>query len=312
VQAPSKPRILLAVAIGYLFGSIALGILLCEGALHPLRTPLGTHSDIELRLAPLRSQSFADVSIVAVGGITLRGWLIQPKMNNGNAVILLHGLSDNRLGMIGYAELLLRHGYSVLMPDARAHGASEGEFATYGLLEKDDIRLWFAWLQARLHPDCIYGFGESMGAAQLLQAIALEPRFCAAAAESSFSSFQEIAFDRIGQPFHLGPWFGRTVMRPAVEVAFLYGRWKYGFDMKSVSPANAVQESRAPILLIHGAQDSNIPVRHSLRLADIRSAVVLWEVPGADHCGAISVAPEEFETRVVEWLDKHSNPPRVH
>ena len=40
----------------------------------------------------------------------------------GNAAVLLHGLADNRLGMIGYAKLLLAHGYSVLLPDARAHG----------------------------------------------------------------------------------------------------------------------------------------------------------------------------------------------
>lgn len=50
-------------------------------------------------------------------------------------MILLHGLSDNRLGMIGYAELLLSHGFSVVMPDARAHGTSGSQLATYGLLE---------------------------------------------------------------------------------------------------------------------------------------------------------------------------------
>lgn len=64
-------------------------------------------------------------------------------------VILLHGLSDNRLGMIGYAELLLAHGFAVLMPDARAHGASGGDLATYGLLESDDIHEWFDWLDLR-------------------------------------------------------------------------------------------------------------------------------------------------------------------
>ena len=310
MEISSRSRIALAAIIGYVLGSITLGILLCEGALHPVRTPLAQHADIEPRDA-LQSQNLSDVSITALNGITLRGWLIQPKPNNGKAIILLHGLSDNRLGMIGYAELLLRHGYSVLMPDARAHGASEGEFATYGLLEKEDIRLWFEWLRTRLHPDCIYGFGESMGAAQLLQALAVEQGFCAVAAESPFSSFREIAFDRVGQPFHLGPWFGRTIMRPAVEFAFVYARWKYGFDMTGVSPEHAIRESRVPILIIHGSQDSNIPVRHSRRLAAIKSAVVFWEVPGADHCGAVSVAPKEFEMRIVKWFDKNSNPPHV-
>ena len=38
--------------------------------------------------------------------------------------------------MVGYAELLLAHGFTVLLPDARAHGASGGSLATYGLLER--------------------------------------------------------------------------------------------------------------------------------------------------------------------------------
>ena len=34
--------------------------------------------------------------------------------------------------------MLLRHGYSVVMMDARAHGVSGGKMATYGLLERQD------------------------------------------------------------------------------------------------------------------------------------------------------------------------------
>ena len=92
-----------------------------------------------------------------------RAWVLNPKNGNGDVIILLHGLSDNRLGMSGYADLALRHGYGVLMPDARAHGAiSGGVVATYGLLEAQDIRSWFQFLLATQHPRCIYAFGESM------------------------------------------------------------------------------------------------------------------------------------------------------
>ena len=201
--------------------------------------------------------------------------------------------------------MLLGQGYSVLMPDARAHGLSGGVHPTYGLLERDDIRRWFEWI-AREHPaECIYGFGESMGAAQLLQALDPEPNFCAVAAESSFSTFREIAYDRMGQQFHAGPWVGRTLLRPVVEIALAYTRWKYDLDLASVSPENAVAHTHIPVLLIHGQVDSNIPVRHSRRIKLANPQVVLWEVPGADHCGAISVAPEEFEHRTLSWFGAH-------
>ena len=41
-------------------------------------------------------------------------------------MLLLHGLGDNRVGMTAYAQLLITHGFIVLIPDARAHGTSGG------------------------------------------------------------------------------------------------------------------------------------------------------------------------------------------
>jgi pimeloyl-ACP methyl ester carboxylesterase len=127
------------------------------------------------------------------------------------------------------------------------------------------------------------------------------------AAESSFSSFREIAYDRMGQPLNLGPWFGQTISRPVVEFAFLYARLKYRLDMQQVSPENAVAATAVPVLLIHGEIDSNIPLRHSLRIQARNSSAVLWEVPNADHCGAISVAPQQFEQKLIAHFVPHPN-----
>jgi pimeloyl-ACP methyl ester carboxylesterase len=98
-----------------------------------------------------------------------------------------------------------------------------------------------------------------MGAAELLQSLSVEPHFCAVVAESSFSSFREIAYDRMGQPFRLGPWFGRTLLRPVIEFAFLYVRWRHQLDMQQVSPENALAATTVPVFLIHGQIDSQHP-----------------------------------------------------
>jgi uncharacterized protein len=247
-----------------------------------------------------------DVSITTPDNVVLSAWIVQPRQSNGEAVLLLHGLADNRIGMTGYARLLLAHGFAVLLPDSRAHGRSGGALATYGLLERNDVHQWFDWLAAREHPRCIFGFGESMGAAQLLQSLDTGTRFCAVAVESAFSNFREIACDRMGQPFHLGPWLGRTLLRPLVDVAFLRARWEFKLNMERISPEETPAASRIPVLLIHGQHDSNIPVRHSRRIKLRNPGVVLWEVPNADHCGAISAAPREFEQRLLDWFSIHS------
>jgi uncharacterized protein len=214
-----RPRRLLRLAVffflGYLGLSFVAGVFVAEGTLHPGRRPLSANDEMQAQgMANSHDTELVNVGIPARDGVTLSAWSLRPRNSNGRAVILLHGLSDNRLGMIGYAELLLSHGFSILMPDARAHGASGGQLATYGLLESDDIQRWFDWLQQNQNPGCIFGFAESMGAAQLLQSLKTEPRFCAVAAESPFSTFREIAYDRVGQFFYTGPWLGRTFLRP--------------------------------------------------------------------------------------------------
>jgi pimeloyl-ACP methyl ester carboxylesterase len=295
-------RLLLFLTLYFAFSAVA-GIFVADGTLHPARRPITPADESTMRdVAHQLNSDLADASITTPDAITLRAWIIHPRSSNGDDVILLHGLADNRIGMTGYAQLLLANGFTVLLPDARAHGTSGGPLATYGLLERNDIHQWFDFLATQDQPNCIFGFAESMGAAELLQSLSVEPRFCAVAAESSFSTFREIAYDRMGQPFHLGPWFGRSIFRPVVEFAFLYARWKYGFDMQQVSPEDSVAATRVPVLLIHGQIDSNIPPRHSLRIQARNPNVVLWEVPNADHCGAISTAPQEFNQRLLTWF----------
>jgi pimeloyl-ACP methyl ester carboxylesterase len=300
----AKPcrRILTLLAL-YTILCAAAGIFLGEETLHPARRPLTAEAETTMRETSFSLDSeMEETSIQTPDAITLRGWMIHPRRSNGDAVILLHGLGDNRIGMTGYAQLFLAHGFLVLLPDARAHGASGGELATYGLLERNDIHEWFDFLLGKTRPRCIYGFGESMGAAELLQSLAVEPRFCAVAVESSFSTFKEIAYDRIGQPLHLGPWFGRTIFRPAVKFAFLYFRFKDHLDMENVSPEDSVANTQVPVLLIHGQIDSNIPIRHSRRIHARNFDTVLWEVPNADHCGAVSADPKQFAQHILSWF----------
>jgi pimeloyl-ACP methyl ester carboxylesterase len=305
MRQPNHHRRPLLFLTLYLAFCLLAGIFVADGTMHPARRPLTQEDESTMRDAAHNLDfAFEDVTITTPDAITLRAWTIHPHASNGNAVILLHGLADNRIGMTGYAQLLLTHGFTVLLPDARAHGQSGGQLAAYGLLERNDIHQWFDFLQAQSHPNCIYGFGESMGAAQLLQSLEVEPNFCAIAAESSFATFREIAYDRMGQPFHLGPWFGRTILRPVVEFAFLYVRLKYHLDMQQVSPENAVAITKVPIFLIHGQVDSNIPPRHAQEIQARNPKAILWQVPNADHCGAINAAPKEFEHRLIEWFSE--------
>jgi uncharacterized protein len=313
MRAPRRRRYFFFALFLYLAFCIIGGINLANGVLRPARRPLTQEEITTVReSAHTLHAELNDASITAPDGAILRAWTIRPSSPNGDAVILLHGLGDNRIGMTGYAHLFLADGFTVLLPDARAHGTSGGPLATYGLLERNDVHQWLDFLQAEDHPRCIFGFAESMGAAQLLQSLDTHPHFCAVAAESPFSTFREIAYDRMGQPFHLGPWVGRTILRPLVEIAFLRARLKYGLDMQQISPEDSVAATSIPVLLIHGELDNNIPVRHSRAIHTRAPKAELWEVPNAGHCGAISTAPEEFEKRLLIFFSRSSLPAELN
>src|SRR5262249_33126143 len=113
----------MVVPVLYIAASIVGGLGLGEMALHPGRRPIPGKeiSRLQSEVREINAQ-LEDVSIAGADGAVLRGWFVQPRSGNGHAVILLHGVSDNRMGMWGYGEWLLGNGYSVLLADARTTG----------------------------------------------------------------------------------------------------------------------------------------------------------------------------------------------
>lgn len=104
----------------YLAGAIVGGIGLGWIALHPYN-PVTPSEERNARTAALESNvEFRDIEIAASNGAFLLAWFMRPAEPNGDAVILLHGVGDNRLGTYGYGKWLVQHHYMVLMPDARA------------------------------------------------------------------------------------------------------------------------------------------------------------------------------------------------
>jgi len=303
-------RILIASAIVYLVFSVAGGITLAELQLHPWRRAL-THGEEAANFVRARyGTELENIEITARDAVVLKAWYVRPQKANGRDILMLHGVADNREGVAGYAAPFLDHGYGVLLPDSRAHGESEGTLASYGLRESDDIHRWVDWLYTTRKSKCVYGFGESMGAALVLNSLTNEHRFCAIVAESPFSSFRSVAYERAAWYVRAPTWVGRTLLRLPVEVGMDYAKLRYDLDFDADSPADAVSHSETPILLIHGASDINILPRHSeLIAAKCPTHVKLWKVPGATHCEASSTEPELFWSKVLSWFDTHSQKP---
>jgi hypothetical protein len=281
-----------------------------------------------------------DFTVRAPDGVTLRGWIVTAPRPNGSWVLLFHGVADNRVGVIGQSEFLLRAGYNVVMMDARAHGASEGAMATYGWLERNDTRAIIDALvqnevaryveeqvrtgkakavilenarpkdllnPSRLPnprpgtPDHIFALGESMGAGIALQSAAVEPRIEGVVAEASFANLREASYDYAGM--RTFPFLGMTFFRPFSWTLLSHGEKLTGFPIAEVSPVKAVAKRAFPVLLICDEKDEALPCRHTRQIyAAAIGPRQFWEVPGAFHTAGLGFQPAEFERRVLDFF----------
>lgn len=282
-------------------GAGLLGRAIGPGLVHPMRLNPQRLEQTDQMLKRTGATK-EDFHVRAPDAVELRGWKIQPPSPNGDWVLLFHGVSDNRTGVLGHAEFLLRHGYSVVMMDSRAHGESGGDMATYGWKERYDTVAVVDALYSTEKVSHLYALGVSMGAAIALQSAAVEPRILGVVAEDPFADLREVSYDYAG--LHFSPFLGKTIFRPASIFAMEELARTGGFDPDNVSPQKAVAARPFPLLLICGTRDTTIPCRHAERIYRAASGPKeLWIVNGAGHASALGHAPAEYETRVIRFLD---------
>ncbi|PYT49767.1 MAG: hypothetical protein DMG44_09015 [Acidobacteria bacterium] len=315
-------RIALILLLFPPFLAALAGWLVGPAYLHPIRRELTPDLIREADASFVASGGHReDFNVRAPDGVMLRGWKVSAPQPNGSWVLLFHGVADNRVGVIGQSEFLLRAGYGVVMMDARAHGASEGPAATYGWLERNDTRAIIDALfyseqhkyvtrQMSINPDLpivprpafhLFALGESMGAGIALQSAAADPRIKAVVAEASFASLREATYDYAGLRKY--PWLGKTFFAPFSWTLLYRDESLAGFHAAEVSPEKSVAARAFPVLLICDEKDVALPCRHTERIyAAARGPRQLWVVPGAFHTAALGFQPVEFRRRVLAFF----------
>ena len=283
-----------AVVVAIPLGFCLMGAVFCHETLHVSRQP---------SLAPPNALT---VSVAGSDHAKLSAWWFTAAKPNGNCVVVLHGIKDSRASSLRYAPMFLNEGYDVLLPDSRAHGASEGQFVTYGLLEKYDVLTWAEWMK-RAGCGKLFGLGESLGASILIQAAAVQPAFSAIVAECPFADLRGAAEFRLRRMMRIPRLLAAPAAVAIVNSGEVYARWVDGLNLEEVSPVRVIGRESTPILLIHGLSDSRTPFSDSQQLAAANPRNALWLVPNARHTGAAEAAPEEFRTRVLGWFADRDN-----
>jgi uncharacterized protein len=241
-----------------------------------------------------------------------RGW----KADAHEATLLLHGYSGSVApDLVEYAPFLRRTA-GVLGLDFRGHGESEDGPTTFGMLEVEDVAGALAWLGER-GITRVGLIGTSMGGIAAIESVAIlgdgtlaaadadaaptrapidapRPRIVAVVAESVPTSVEVPVANRIRSPFRR--FLAARVFDSAARTL--------GADPRDTEPGKVIGLIEpVPLLLIHGSDDSTVPVAEGQRLMALAGpSTEHWIVEGADHSRAHAVAGQDYERRVTDFL----------
>jgi uncharacterized protein len=277
----------------YRIAAVPAGLLLALFTVVPIGTAITETHKFREHIGAPPSADYREVAFDATDGVHLSGWYRPTR--NGATLLVLHGGGGDRTGAVAHAKLLVRHGYGVLLYDARGRGKSEGQQNAFGWGWTKDVAGAIAFLKGRpeVDPARIGGLGLSTGADALIQAAGLGMDLHAVvadgAAAESFEDWRRLQ--------------GITAMTPFFAAEFATVRITSG--AKSGPPLEEmVKRVTEPLLLVSGGrhEEYDFNVKYD-RDAGSRP-VEHWNLPEAGHTAAIRDAAPAYERRVTDFFDR--------
>ena len=179
-----------------------------------------------------------------------------PQRKQKKAVICFHGYtSEGMKDYIGLSGYYMKHGYSMLLVDERAHGKSEGKYIGFGCLDRMDALKWIQMVIENCGEDVeIILHGTSMGGATVLMTSGLELpiQVKGIVSDCAFTSPKEVFTHVLRNMIHM-PAF------PIIQISDFMNRKLAGYGMDECNAAREVQKATVPILFIHGSGDTFVP-----------------------------------------------------
>jgi uncharacterized protein len=207
-----------------------------------------------------------DVWLETGDGVKLHGWMVERKELPW-VTLFLHGNAGNVTHRATHIETIVAAGSSILVPDYRGFGKSEGAPSESGLYA--DALAGYEYLLAQgFQASQIVVHGESLGTVAAVHLAAHRP--CAGVVlEAPLTSARDIA--------------GRVLP--------LLGPWLiWGYDSTRL-----IHQVRAPILILHGDRDEIIPFDMGQALYEAAPSPKRFQkLAGAGHNDILHSAGAEY------------------
>lgn len=298
--------IVILLVVGYLAASWTLSakVLFPESSLEKTKSRIiqywGTTYEDAMATMP-EPQPF---SVQSNDGLSLNGKYFQMSDSSTCAIIMPHGWGAMWADMLKYVPTFSDCNCDFVMYDHRAHGESEGKYATGGIKEAEDLWLVTDWVLSNKNFKLneIGWMGSSWGAATSLIAGAEPEDVGFIISDSPYQDWHSAVFERAIRDYGSGIQLLASGVMQMVNL-------RSGVNYKEASPVNKASGIAEPVLLIHSAADTKTSSNQSINIAKNLNPThsqfhhSQW---GNDHVMDAVRNQEEFRELVQQFLKKEA------
>ncbi|MBP1045625.1 alpha/beta hydrolase [Enterococcus sp. BWM-S5] len=241
-------------------------------------------------------------ALISEDRLKLKAIYIPAEKPTDKNAILAHGYMGTAESMGKYAKMYHDWGYNVLVPDARGHGKSEGDYIGFGWPERKDYVQWIDTILEKNDSDSqITLFGISMGAATVMMTSGekLPENVKAIVEDCGYTSAEDELSYQLNEMFGL-PKF------PLVYVTSGITKLRAGYFFGEASAVKQLKKNTTPMMFIHGKADDFVPF---YMLDEVYEATDVpkekYVVDTAKHGEAYTKDPEMYKERVAAFLEKY-------
>lgn len=276
------------------------------------------YDEIQEGIVWISQQETEDIYIQSEDGLKLHARLMDQFGAKGT-VLMFHGYRTHpEVDFSASSHVYYECGNRIVHIDQRAAGESEGKYIGFGVLESRDCCLWAQYIANRFGTDQkIILAGLSMGASTVLMATAhhedrrvrincspeepmevsmtLPKNVTGIVADSVFSSPYDIIKKRIRTTYHCK---GRLL---TIAIG-IWSRMLAHYSLKELSVPDVMKHNTIPVLLVHGTEDSNVPVEMTVKVAEnCQAPKQVLLVKGAEHGTGYLVDNEAYKKALQEF-----------
>lgn len=258
--------------------------------------PHRNHEINEWLLHSEQSDEFLD----SYDGLKLHAKMFSNHPESHKWMILMHEAGyawQSLMDMIYEAD---HRDYNVLACDERGCGMSEGRYTTLGWCEHYDLLSWINYI-VRIDPESeIVLYGQGIGAVAVMNACGdfMPSNVSIAIEEGGASGIKELLSYGLKNTFKTDA----KLILPSVD---MFIKQTLHFSIQDVSTKHQLQNSRLPVMFIHGSNDPIVPT--SMVFDNFYSCTSLKDIMVVDNAEHMNCNKNtSYYTRIFNFIDTYS------